>query len=107
MAQLIGELEALDQSVAYLLILRLPLMTKQTLTEPLHRLAERGRVERHATPSGQPGAASSASESVNPKLTPPPRRRAARRPSPGSRRRSASGVAHRGVRRGCEIAAYL
>src|SRR5487761_1135120 len=44
-AELIGDLEALDQPVAYLLIHRLALMSNEALTKPARRVAKRGRVE--------------------------------------------------------------
>ena len=42
MAELIGELEALDQPVAKLLVRRLALMTREALTKAPHGVAKRG-----------------------------------------------------------------
>jgi hypothetical protein len=47
MAELIGELEALDQPVANLLVGRLALATEEPLAKASHSIAERGGVELH------------------------------------------------------------
>ena len=50
MAELIGELEALYQPVANLLVRRLALGTGEALAKAPHSIAERGGVELHRTP---------------------------------------------------------
>jgi len=47
MAEFIGELEALDQSLPNLLIARFPLVAGEAFTKALHGVAERGGIELH------------------------------------------------------------
>src|SRR5215472_8187097 len=47
MTELIGELEALDQPVAQLLVLRLGSVPRQPFAQSLHGIAERRNIERH------------------------------------------------------------
>jgi hypothetical protein len=52
MAEFISELEALDQTVANLLVSRLALVTSEALAEAPYGIAERGCIELHPTTSG-------------------------------------------------------